>query len=121
MKKTSELIWQDKQHQVLFELIDQLESRNFDRSIFGRLYDYAEHHFSMEEFYMKELEYPGIEEHIIAHNRFRSELDDMLQMQHTHDEAFRQVLAEFLRNWLTGHIFGIDKDLEEFVLKSNRK
>ena len=24
MKKTSELIWQEKQHQVLFELIDQI-------------------------------------------------------------------------------------------------
>jgi hemerythrin len=76
----------------------------------------------MEEQYMVELDYPYLDEHVRAHDRFRSELNDMLQMQQkSQDDSFRQILAEFLRNWLTGHIFGIDKDLETFVLKSDRK
>jgi len=121
MKKTSELIWQDKQHQVLFELIDQINSSEIDASIFQRLYDYAENHFSLEEEYMLQLEYPHAEEHIKAHDKFRVELESMMREYHSYDELFRRALSEFLREWLKGHIFGIDKKLEEFILKSNSK
>jgi len=121
MKKTSDLIWQDKQHQVLFELIDQIHSAAANETVFRRLYDYAENHFTVEEEYMIQLNYPAFKEHIQAHDRFRVELDDMIQSCQDYDEKFRQALAEFLKNWLTSHIFGIDKDLEDFVLKSSQK
>jgi len=121
MKKTSDLIWQDKQHQVLFEIIEQIKANETDISIFRRLCDYAENHFTVEEEYMKELDYPLIDEHIQEHNRFRAELDDMINACQDYDESFRKALAEFLSNWLTSHIFGIDKTLEDFILKSSRK
>lgn len=121
MKKTSELIWQDKQHQILLELIDQLHDTKVDASVFRRLYDYAENHFMLEEEYMIKLNYPKMKAHIDAHNKFRYELNSMMQSFHSYDDGFRQALAEFLREWLKGHIFGIDKQLEEFVLKSDAK
>ena len=121
MKKTSELIWQDKQHQVLFELIDQIKTAEVDESVFRRLYDYAENHFTVEEEYMKQLNYPSLDQHIQAHNRFRDELDDMMEAHPHYDSHFRQALAEFLSNWLTSHIYGIDKKLEAFILKSTYK
>lgn len=121
MIKTSELIWQDKQHQRLFELIDDINASHVDASVFRRLCDYAEHHFLLEEEYMIRLEYPHIDAHIAAHNKFREELNDMMRNYHQYDEAFRETLSMFLGEWLRGHVLGIDKDLEAFILESERK
>lgn len=121
MKKTSELIWQDKQHQVLFELIDEINSHDADTTVFRRLCEYAENHFSLEEEYMAQLNFPGIEAHIREHNKFRAELDSMMNEIYDYDESFREALSVFLTNWLKGHIFGIDKELEKFILESSSK
>lgn len=121
MKITSDLIWQDKQHQVLFELIDQLETGHGDASVFRRLNEFAENHFSLEEEYMIKLEFPHYDAHKRAHDKFRNELDLMIKECHTYDMKFCVALAEFLRGWLRSHIFGIDKNLEDFILKSDAK
>ena len=121
MQKTSELIWQDKQHQVLFKLIDRINSSEVDASVFRQLFEYAENHFVLEEEYMVKLNYPDIEEHVRAHDKFRVELESMMREFTTYDELFRQALSEFLTEWLKGHIFGIDKKLEAFILKSPYK
>lgn len=121
MKKTSELIWQDKQHQKLFELIDQINHSDVDPGVFRQLFEYAENHFVLEEAYMVQLDYPEIDEHIRAHNKFRVELESMMQECTGYDELFRQALSEFLTEWLKGHVFGIDKKLELFILESSFK
>jgi len=121
MKKSSELIWQEKQHQVLFELIDRVNSTEVDASVFRQLSEYAENHFSLEEEYMIKLNFPGTEEHIRAHDKFRVELKSMMQEFTSYDELFRKALSEFLSEWLKGHIYGIDKKLEAFILKSSFK
>ena len=41
MQKTSDIIWQDTQHQVLFELIDKIKGIPFDPEILVRLKLYA--------------------------------------------------------------------------------
>ena len=84
MQKTSDIIWQDTQHQVLFTLIDQIKEEPFDPEILVRLKLYAEHHFILEETYMEILEYPHAEAHIEAHNRFREELSSMLEYRSQH-------------------------------------
>ena len=53
--KTSDLIWQDTQHQTLLDLIERIDSPDVDVSIFHRLHEHAETHFSMEEEYMRQL------------------------------------------------------------------
>lgn len=118
---TSELIWQDQQHQILFELIDEIKADHVDVSTFTRLIDYAEHHFSLEESYMQALEYPDYDAHLAAHNKFRRELVGMLDDHHNYDSALRDMLANFLAEWLKRHIFGVDKKLEAFILISKRK
>ena len=121
MKKTSELIWQDTQHQTLFKLIDQLKVAESGLEIFTKLNDYAESHFALEESYVLKLNYPKTKEHISAHNKFRAELKVMTLNPHKFDEQMRASVSLFLREWLTRHIFGIDKDFEAFVLNSNYK
>ena len=121
MKKTSDLIWQDAQHQKLFQLIDEINHASIDDSVFQRLFDYAEYHFKLEEEYMIQLDFPGAKEHIRAHDKFRDELKIMMRDCSEYDEVFRLALSEFLTGWLKGHIFGIDKKLEQFILQSGRK
>ena len=37
------------------------------------------------------------------------------------DAQFREIISTFLTEWLTRHVFGIDKELEEFILRSPAK
>ena len=121
MRKTSEIIWQDAQHQVLFEILDLLKEPTADRQVLCRLDDYTDYHFALEEQYMLELDYPGREEHIQAHQRFRKEISQLLQGTDEPDAVFREIIATFLTEWLTRHVFGIDKELEAFILQSPAK
>ena len=121
MKKTSDLIWQDVQHQVLFELIDELKSAKSITNISIKLSNFAENHFSLEEAYMAKLNYPKISEHISAHNKFREELQSMTQNPGELNNQMRESISIFLREWLSRHVFGIDKDFEDFVLASDYK
>lgn len=121
MVKTSELIWQDEQHQVLFQLIDEIKADHVDASTFQRLHEYAEQHFSLEEAYMRQLDYPEMDLHLGAHNKFRAELSTMLDTHHTFDQNLRETLASFLTEWLKRHIYGVDKKLEDYILISGRK
>lgn len=121
IKKTSDIIWQDSQHQTLFRLIDQLREHEVDPDVFVSLHRYAENHFSLEEEYMVEISYPYAREHIAAHNKFRKELKTMYEQHRDYDEELRQALSLFLREWLMRHVMGIDKKLEEFILASDVK
>jgi hemerythrin len=121
MIKTSDLIWQDAQHQMLFSLIDEIKVEPFDRSVIKRLKLYAEHHFSLEEIYMDSLDYPGIAAHIKAHDRFREELSAMVETEHIMNKVLQDSLSLFLSEWLKLHVLGIDKKLEAFILASAAK
>ena len=121
MKKTSDLIWQDTQHQALFDLIERIKVVPFDPDILVQLKLYAEHHFTLEEAYMQMLGFPGTEEHIRAHDRFREELEAMLETDPSMHESLQISLSDFLYKWLKLHVLGIDKELESFILDSESK
>lgn len=118
MEKTSDVIWQDTQHQVLFDLLDEVAEEGSAVEVVRKLQFYAETHFALEEKYMQVLDYPGREDHVRAHNRFRQELSQMAADVEEHDQISRQLISTFLREWLTRHICGIDRDLEAFLLAS---
>ena len=121
MIKTSDLIWQDTQHQMLFKIIDEIKLEPFDPLVFTRLQTYAEQHFLLEETYMAKLGYPGMIAHIKAHNRFREELEGMIQSPITINRRVQDSLSLFLCEWLKLHVMGIDKKLEAFILESESK
>ena len=121
MRKTSELIWQDAQHQVLFDILEQIKRPGSDREVLCRLKDYTEYHFALEEEYMQQLGFPGREAHVQAHNRFREEIIELLAGIDEPNALDRDIISTFLTEWLTRHVFGIDKALEDFILESNAK
>lgn len=121
MIKTSDLIWQDTQHQMLFRLIDEIKIEPFDPALLTKLQLYAEHHFSLEETYMIELGFPDTDEHVKAHDRFREELAAMVGTEICMNKPLQDSLALFLSEWLRLHVLGIDKKLEGFILESDSK
>ena len=106
---------------MLFKLIDDIKVEPFDPAVFQQLQLYAEHHFSLEEIYMKELSYPDIDNHIKAHDRFREELSEMVNSQLPMNKTLQHSLSLFLSEWLRLHVLGIDKKLEAFILESESK
>ncbi|PLW70755.1 hemerythrin family protein [Pseudohalioglobus lutimaris] len=120
MRKTSDLIWQDAQHQVLFEILDLIGQPDSGSAVVLQLQQYAETHFTLEEQYMEMLSYPGIDAHRRAHDEFREEIAT-LPCADDFDVAFRQVVSTYLTEWLKRHVFGIDKELESFILESSFK
>ncbi len=121
MRKTCDVLWQDVQHQVLFEILDLVKDPEAEAGIIRRLRDYTENHFALEEEYMAKLDYPGREAHVQAHDQFRREIDQLLKEGDEHDAQFREIIGTFLTEWLTRHVFGIDKDLETFLLNTPQK
>jgi len=120
-KKTSNIVWQDTQHQELFDILELVKAPESGAEILTKLRDYTHSHFMLEERYMVMLEYPEREEHIQAHTRFREEIDQLLSNDQSHDPQFREIIATFLTEWLTRHVLGIDKKLEEFIARSDIK
>jgi len=120
MKKTSDLIWQDAQHQELFRIIDSLTTSD-GRKALDRLKLYVSHHFALEEEYMRKLDYPGTEAHVRSHRAFDEKVKALLADQTFYDDNFAKDLSLFLTDWLNKHIMGIDKELETFILESERK
>ena len=121
MRKTSNIIWQDAQHQVLFDILDLLKESEDGSGVLRRLEEYTETHFALEELYMKELDFPGRAEHVRSHDRFRQEISQLVQQGQEPDAVFREIIATFLTEWLTRHVFGIDKELEAFILQSEAR
>jgi hemerythrin len=121
MRKTSDVIWQDAQHQVLFEILDLIKQPGADNHVLYKLKDYIETHFALEEQYMVRLDFPGRDVHIQAHDRFREEIEQLVVRGENPDDMFREIIATFLTEWLTRHVFGIDKELEAFILQSSAK
>ncbi len=121
MRKTSDIIWQDAQHQVLFDILDLIGEPGVGPDIVRRLQQYTDNHFELEERYMQVLDYPGYGDHKRAHDQFRHEIDSLLEPGVQFDEQLGNLVATYLRAWLKGHVFGSDKDLEAFILGSSIK
>mgnify|MGYP001812713403 CR=1 FL=1 len=121
MRKTSDILWQDVQHQVLFDILDLISEPGADTDVVFRLQQYTDNHFELEERYMEEFGYPGFADHKRAHDQFRSEIESLLRPGVEFDEELGNLVSTFLRAWLKRHVFGSDKDLEAFILASSRK
>jgi len=105
---------------ALFDILDSVKASGVDNNVLNTLKDYSENHFSLEERYMIELGYPARDAHIQAHNSFRLEVEQLLEGDEP-DAVFREIIATFLTEWLTRHVFGTDKELEAFILKNPAK
>ena len=112
----------DDQHKKLVSIINELheamllgKGRKVQGGIISELVDYTRYHFQTEEDKLLRYGFPGYAEHRGQHNRFISKL---AQIQKKHLDAEYMVtleLNEFLKDWLSGHILGSDREYSDFL------
>jgi len=125
--KTSDIIWQNTQHEELLKIIESFKSStNPGLELVDKLNEYVTHHFRLEEKYMEITAYPDKDRHIRLHRIFAENVKKMELSKHIieeglRDDAFRNHISDFLHDWLIKHLMGIDKELEAHIMKSHLK
>jgi hypothetical protein len=56
-----------------------------------------------------------------AYDKFREELQALVEQEQNMEPEFQFYVGTFLTEWLTLCVFGIDKKLEEFIQLSSTK
>lgn len=114
----------DEQHQWLFELINKIWQAIVNRAdylqivlLITELEIYARDHFNAEEALMLQTQYPGIEQHQAAHQKFI----ERIAVEKRNAGETRQLsldLVHFLQDWLGKHILSMDQAYADFTRKN---
>ena len=114
----------DEQHKILIQRLNDLsnavEMMQGEAEITKTLefmIDYTDFHFSSEEKYMTEQNYPGLDYQQELHEEFKSTLKHIVE-DFEEEGTTREVtisINTFLVNWLKKHIKGVDMEFGEFL------
>ncbi len=118
----------DEQHKSLIRKLNDVSSaienglgqREITKTL-EFLSEYADFHFSAEEKHMKEHSYPGLEKQKIEHQEFMDTLSNLEQEfeEEGSTSALSDAINDFLFNWLTNHIQGLDQEFGDFLAENN--
>lgn len=118
----------DDQHKKLVSMVNQLNDamksgRGTDKlgEIFEALKEYTVHHFSTEEAYFEEFNYPGTINHVAAHKKLVNQVLDLEAKFKAGKAALSNDVMVFLKDWLTNHIKGTDKKYVPHLQKHGLK
>ncbi|MGD1046348.1 MAG: bacteriohemerythrin [Bacteroidota bacterium] len=111
----------DNQHRGLFDIINKLfTSRLYEPDgkyfylMLKNFAEYAQVHFSTEERYMREAQYPKFTEHQYEHELFIAQVSQLLLAVEKKEADIENKTLDFLKDWYLAHILGTDRDLEKF-------
>ena len=118
----------DEQHKTLVQRINHvsaaLASNQGEKEVASTLdflIKYTDYHFSKEEEYMKQYNYPGLQEQLEKHEALKTILSEM-EEEFIEDGATKSLATSidtFLVNWLTKHIEGLDMQFGKFLKENN--
>ncbi len=107
----------DDDHRKLLNLINNLQTavhyqtgENFEKDALLEVVAYTKYHFDREEKMMEEAGYPDLEAHKKAHRSMIEKTETFMQEYDKKGHAVIEEVAQFLRNWLVGHINGTDQE-----------
>lgn len=116
----------DEHHQHLFFLVnktyDEFISRDSAKNLtalLDELIDYATYHFSMEEHWMRESEYPDLTIHQKEHDSISKRVIELHSSYHKGEVHLSLEVLSFLHSWLTNHILQSDAAYGRFVAAKN--
>jgi hemerythrin len=106
----------DTQHKALVRMIGDLheamragKGKHQIEPILKGLEEYAVEHFGFEESLLEKHKYPGYLNHRKEHDAFVQKVMDFGEQFRADKVALTNEVMDFLKNWLVGHIKGIDK------------
>ncbi len=107
----------DEQHHHFVGLINRTHLLNLHGKtgekievLLNDLTEYARIHFSTEEQYFVDTDYPGAEEHIKKHGQLLKKVIDFNGKFEKENESSKiaEELLHFLRDWLDNHLIKVD-------------
>jgi hemerythrin len=115
----------DDQHKRYIDLANQIDALSLQDGVsqekilmslieFG---NYAALHFSSEESYFEEYDYPEREPHIAEHNRYRETIKEFLVKAQSPNADVKKIahdLSDFAIDWLLRHVISMDKHYTDF-------
>lgn len=111
----------DNEHKQLVAMINQLftamqegKSQEIVRPILENMVSYAKGHFATEEKYFEQLGYPQAEDHIAEHKDFIASVNQFIRDYKAGKVALSTEILKFLKDWLSKHILGSDKQYSAF-------
>lgn len=115
----------DDQHKKLIGLINDFYANINQGSSKEKLFemikalkDYTIVHFSNEEKYMKQLNYPAYQTHKKEHDKFVASVQDFEDRYKTGKLLISVEVTNFIKEWITKHIMGTDKLYTDFFIKN---
>jgi len=111
----------DIQHRELVRLINDLHDAMAQRKgsellgkVLGSLVDYTKKHFAAEEKLMQQHSYPGYLSHKMEHDTLTRKALEIKTKFDSGKMVMSVELMNFLKDWLTKHIMGLDKKYSAF-------
>ncbi len=106
----------DAQHRKLVDFINELydammkgEGKSHTGPILKKLIRYTHEHFAVEEADMQKSGYPDIAHHKELHRELTKQVEDFEARFERGEVTLSISMLQFLNEWLTGHIIGVDK------------
>ncbi|MCP4502534.1 MAG: hemerythrin family protein [Deltaproteobacteria bacterium] len=106
----------DTQHKALIDRMNLLYDYHVQQApkakVIAALDDlvgYTVKHFTWEEAAMRKAGYAGLEGHIEHHQKLLTQVGEIHEKIKSGQRELDEGLMNFLKNWLQGHILGIDK------------
>lgn len=110
----------DMQHKELFRLADvvyNLDANTTTKALIGGLFKdffcYMDEHFSVEEAYMKSIDYPFLFEHAQLHQNIIKAMTKVLKENKT-ISTLQQSIKRISQQWLVEHILINDLEIEKW-------
>ncbi len=114
----------DDDHKKLLSLINNLQAsvhyhtgEAFEKQALNELVDYTRFHFQREEDMLKKYGFPGFDEHKEEHEAMIAKVGDFVAEYEAKGSDVLEGIAEYLKDWLIGHINGTDKKYSEFLIE----
>ncbi len=111
----------DDQHKKLIALINELneamrvgKGKDIMAKILASLVDYTKYHFGAEEKLMQTHSYPTYIIHKKAHDDLTKQVIDLQKKFESGNVVITIDVMTFLKNWLSKHIMGTDKQYTAF-------
>jgi hemerythrin len=119
----------DNQHKQLIRLLNDYEKGLCNQSsskerllqLINGLADYVNVHFKSEENYMKKYNYPDYEKHKKTHDDFVKKVLEYKTKFESGKLLLSMEMANTIKDWITKHIMGMDKEYSKFFAQKGVK
>ncbi len=101
----------DNQHKALIDMLNKIhenmskgKGKEAAGQIFLELIDYTKYHFTTEEKFFKQYNYPLAQKHIQEHEALRQKAMELQKQYEKNQLVISMELLNFLKSWITNHI-----------------